>query len=99
MKHIIISLLIAFSAQAQVTKLLVGNKTAAAATTYGYLIAFNGDTVLDSAGDTVYVPLSYIELEQFIKNNEKYIISKHLFAVLPERKGANRYVKYDNRFA
>ena len=86
MKYLFI-IIFAFTTPAQVTKLLVGNKTAPAAATYNYLVDVTGDTLLDVDGDTIKVPASsFIELEQFIKNNEKDIIySNRLFAILRKR--------------
>jgi len=97
MKKLILIFLFATSIlNAQVERLLIGNKSLPEPTTYGYLIDSDGDTLLDADGKYILVPLSYIEFEQFNKSkeNENNIINKHLFAVLPKYKSTERYIKY-----
>ena len=89
MKTILYIILVAFSVNAQVDKLLVGNKSAStpAAATYEYFITADGDTFYVSGGDALKVRISYLEFKKEGKDNEKDFISdKSLFAVLPERK-------------
>ena len=89
-KKLILIILFPFMLYAQISRILIGNKTSAVAVavTYEFFITSDSDTFFLSDGDTLKVRISYIEFKQLEINNENNIIAgNRLYAVLRKRTG------------